>query len=198
MRCLPELLQGPPAVLRLPLVDADDVHVRGQGAGQLRVGVGALRRRGRGVDRGAQAMGRAAERALRPRGVRADVHAHIHHAGVHARVPHGSRGGQVLGLPSGVGCHNLQVVLAVRQRHRRHRTHRAVAGRGARSLVRRLWRGRQVRVTTGEVSVRTSRGVPRRRRGGDDGDGREALCAVLRSEGETRRHRRAHGGGRGG
>ena len=34
-----------------------------------------------------------------------------------------------------------------------HRTHRAVAGRGARSLVRRLRRGRQVRVTTGEVSV---------------------------------------------
>ena len=60
------------------------------------------------------------------------------------------------------------------------------AAAGARSLVRRLWRWRQVRVTTGGISVRTSRGVPRRRRGGDDGEGPSSTLRCTASKDETR------------
>ena len=51
---------------------------------------------------------------------------------------HVQGGGEVLGLPSRVGRHHLQILLALRQRHRRHRTNRAVAGGGTRPLVRRV------------------------------------------------------------
>ena len=114
-------------------------------------------------------MGRTARRLLPARGVRADVHAHIHHPRVHARLPHVTGGGEVLGLPSRVGRHHLQILLAMRQRHRRHRTNRAVAGGGTRPMVRRVRSRGQVRVEAGEVSRRTGQWVPRRGRGGNHG-----------------------------